>query len=88
MRRAELRNVAGQTQPLDSLAGERVAAFCGIGNPAAFRRTLEELGVRDRRLARVSGSSSRTARATAPNWRQRSPRANAELVVVHAQRTW
>jgi tetraacyldisaccharide 4'-kinase len=26
------------------LRGRRVAAFCGIGNPAAFRRTLEEAG--------------------------------------------
>lgn len=31
-------------QPLDSLAGKSVAAFCGVGNPAAFRRTLESLG--------------------------------------------
>jgi tetraacyldisaccharide 4'-kinase len=35
-----------QQEPLDSLAGKRVAAFCGIGNPAGFRRTLEALGVR------------------------------------------
>ncbi|QDT70016.1 Tetraacyldisaccharide 4'-kinase [Planctomycetes bacterium MalM25] len=31
-------------QPLDSLAGKRVAAFCGVGNPGAFRRTLGALG--------------------------------------------
>jgi tetraacyldisaccharide 4'-kinase len=40
----ELRDAAGQTQPIARLAGRRVAAFCGIGNPAAFRRTLKELG--------------------------------------------
>ena len=40
----ELRNSIGQTQPLSALSGRRVAAFCGIGNPAAFRRTIEELG--------------------------------------------
>lgn len=40
----ELRNSAGETRPLDSVKGKRVAAFAGIGNPAAFRRTLEELG--------------------------------------------
>jgi tetraacyldisaccharide 4'-kinase len=34
----------GQTAPLDSLAGHRVAAFCGIGNPAGFRATLEQCG--------------------------------------------
>jgi len=40
----ELRDAVGQTQPIATLAGRRMAAFCGIGNPAAFRRTLEELG--------------------------------------------
>ena len=40
----EMRNAVGQTQPIATLAGRRVAAFCGIGNPAEFRRTLEELG--------------------------------------------
>ncbi len=33
-----------QQSPLSSLAGRRVAAFCGIGNPAGFRRTLEQSG--------------------------------------------
>lgn len=31
----------GQEAPLDSLAGRPVAAFCGIGNPAGFRHTLQ-----------------------------------------------
>ena len=35
----------GQTFPLADLAGRRVAAFCGIGNPEGFRRTLVGLGV-------------------------------------------
>jgi tetraacyldisaccharide 4'-kinase len=39
-----LLNSAGQTQPLSLLAGRRVAAFCGIGNPAAFRHALEATG--------------------------------------------
>jgi tetraacyldisaccharide 4'-kinase len=39
-------NCAGATAALDSLAGQSVAAFCGIGNPAAFRATLENLGWR------------------------------------------
>jgi tetraacyldisaccharide 4'-kinase len=33
-------------QPIDTWRGQRVAAFCGIGNPASFRRTLEDLGCR------------------------------------------
>ena len=32
------------TVEVDALHGKRVGAFCGIGNPAAFRRTLEDLG--------------------------------------------
>lgn len=41
---SELRNARGQTRPIAAIAGRRVAAFCGIGNPTAFRRTLDELG--------------------------------------------
>ena len=37
-------NAAGQLQPLGMLAGCRVAAFCGIGNPAGFRHTLAATG--------------------------------------------
>ncbi|HEY2882821.1 MAG TPA: tetraacyldisaccharide 4'-kinase [Pirellulales bacterium] len=31
-------------QPLENLRGRRVAAFCGIGNPAGFRHTLAQCG--------------------------------------------
>lgn len=34
----------GKQEPLSSLAARRVAAFCGLGNPAGFRRTLEQSG--------------------------------------------
>jgi tetraacyldisaccharide 4'-kinase len=34
----------GEPEPVESLRERTVAAFCGIGNPAAFRRTLEALG--------------------------------------------
>ena len=37
--------VGGETvEPLEGLRGKPVAGFCGIGNPAAFRHTLESLG--------------------------------------------
>jgi tetraacyldisaccharide 4'-kinase len=36
-------SAGGSTPPAD-LAGKRVVAFCGIGNPEAFRRTLAGLG--------------------------------------------
>ena len=39
-----LRSAASATQPLDRLRGARVLAIAGIGNPAAFRRTLISLG--------------------------------------------
>lgn len=35
---------AGNTSALESLSGAAVAAFCGIGNPTAFRASLEQLG--------------------------------------------
>jgi tetraacyldisaccharide 4'-kinase len=38
-----LRSAAAAEVDPSTLAGERIAAFCGIGNPAAFRRTLEGL---------------------------------------------
>lgn len=41
---SHLQNLAGQRQPIESLAGRRVAACCAIGNPAAFRHTLESQG--------------------------------------------
>ncbi len=41
---SKLINANSESQPLTSLAGQRVAAFCGIGNPAGFRHTLSTLG--------------------------------------------
>lgn len=35
----------GARQPLDAWRGRRVAAFCGIGNPAGFRHTLASGGL-------------------------------------------
>lgn len=39
------RSASGDERPLDYLAGKRVVAFCGIGNPEGFRRTLDAAGV-------------------------------------------
>jgi tetraacyldisaccharide 4'-kinase len=39
-------NRRGESAAPESLGGRPVAAFCGVGNPAAFRRTLENLGYR------------------------------------------
>jgi tetraacyldisaccharide 4'-kinase len=42
---AAWRNAAGSEQPIEALRGRPVAAFCGIGNPDGFRRTLEQVGI-------------------------------------------
>jgi tetraacyldisaccharide 4'-kinase len=42
----DLVNCFGQTTPVSALSAKPVAAFCGIGNPEAFRRTLAGLGAR------------------------------------------
>jgi tetraacyldisaccharide 4'-kinase len=34
----------GRTMPLDEIWERPVAAFCGVGNPAGFRHTLEQCG--------------------------------------------
>jgi tetraacyldisaccharide 4'-kinase len=35
---------SGAEQPIELFRGRRVVGFCGIGNPAGFRRTLRECG--------------------------------------------
>jgi tetraacyldisaccharide 4'-kinase len=40
----ELQNSEREREAIDWLRGRTVAAFCGIGNPEAFRRTLTDLG--------------------------------------------
>lgn len=39
------RKASGAKRSLEELKGQAVVAVCGIGNPAAFHRTLEKLGV-------------------------------------------
>lgn len=41
----DLLDAAGGVLPLKSLSDRTVAAFCGIGNPEGFRRTLANLGI-------------------------------------------
>jgi tetraacyldisaccharide 4'-kinase len=44
-RPAQWRNASQQTTPLDALKERPIAAFCGLGNPEAFRQTLVRLGL-------------------------------------------
>ena len=39
-----------RTEPIESVHGQPALAFCGIGNPEAFRKTLERCGVRIKKL--------------------------------------
>jgi tetraacyldisaccharide 4'-kinase len=39
-------SATGEEMPLDSMQGQPVAAFCGLGNPAGFRHTLDACGCR------------------------------------------
>jgi tetraacyldisaccharide 4'-kinase len=43
-RPVELVNSEGTTASLEALRGRPVAAFCGVGNPESFRRTLTDCG--------------------------------------------
>lgn len=38
-------NSRGESRSIDSLRSARVGAFCGIGNPEGFRRTITSLGI-------------------------------------------
>ncbi len=38
------RSASGAQRSLDALAGQRILAFCGIGNPGNFRHTLDREG--------------------------------------------
>ena len=45
--RQDVRGAGGEgvlQQPLETLRGRRVLAFCGLGNPAGFRHTLDVCG--------------------------------------------
>ena len=43
-------NSAGRALPLDAMQGRSVAAFCALGNPDAFRKTLESCGCQVKRF--------------------------------------
>lgn len=42
---SRLLNASGAFAEIDSLRGQKVLAFCGIGNPSGFRHTLSEAGM-------------------------------------------
>jgi len=50
------------TEPIEVITGQSVLAFCGIGNPAAFRSTLERCGVHVAKLIPFPDHHHYTAR--------------------------
>jgi len=52
------------TEPITAVSGQSVLAFCGIGNPAAFRKTLERCGVHVAKLIPFPDHHRYTARDT------------------------
>jgi len=79
-RPAALVDARGQRYALDHLAGRRVAAFCGIGNPAGFRHTLGGLGCQVAAWREFPDHHRYTA-ADAESLTQWAEQAGAEMVV-------
>jgi len=71
----------GASSPLDPVAGKSVAAFCGIGNPEGFRRTLRPL-CRDLLDLRVFADHHRYSAADVGSLEQWARDLGADLVLT------
>src|SRR5437879_13260198 len=83
----ELRNSEQETAPLETLKTRPVAAFCGIGNPQAFRQTLIDLGaeIADFRVFPDHHAYTRTDVEELWGWTERQA---PEGRVVTTQKDW
>jgi len=75
----------GTTLPVSALAGRPLAAFCGLGNPEGFRRTLQQLGatLTDFRTYPDHHAYTRTDVEELRSWARQQP---TECVVVTTQK--
>jgi tetraacyldisaccharide 4'-kinase len=80
-----LSNGARDAVPLDRLRGRPAAAFCGLGNPAAFRRTLADLAA-DVVAFRTFPDHHAYARADVDDLRAWARRQASDCVVVTTQK--
>jgi tetraacyldisaccharide 4'-kinase len=81
----DLQDSDGNSNPLDDLRGSPIAAFCGIGNPQAFRHTLRDLGA-DLRDFRVFPDHHRYDRGDVESLRGWAAALPPEVLVVTTQK--
>src|SRR5439155_5563291 len=84
-RPVDLSNGARVAAPLGRLRGRPAAAFCGVGNPEAFRRTLHDLGA-DVVAFRTFPDHHAYARADVDDLRGWARRQATDCVVVTTQK--
>jgi tetraacyldisaccharide 4'-kinase len=78
-------NSERQQTPLEDLGKYRVAAFCGIGNPEAFRKTLVDLGA-DVRAFRIFADHHAYSRADVESLRTWAGQQAKDCVIVTTQK--
>ena len=78
----------GREEPIATLAGRPVAAFCGIGNPAGFRHTLSACGLQLAAFRAFADHCPFDARPLAElgDWLAREAAAAAPAAVVCTQK--
>jgi tetraacyldisaccharide 4'-kinase len=76
-----------EPQPARTLRNRPVAGFCGIGNPVAFRRTLEQLGATVVEFRSFPDHHPYT-RADVDDLRAWASRLPADAVVATTQKDW
>lgn len=84
-RPVELRNSAGKTALLERLQGRPVAAFCGLGNPAAFQQTLKDCGAEIRAFRAYSDHHAYT-RVDVEDLREWARKVDAADLLVTTQK--
>ena len=83
----ELMGMDGRTARIDELRGRPVAAFCGIGNPEAFRQTLNDLGASVAEFRSYSDHHNYT-RADVDDLRAWVENQPANSVIATTQKDW
>ena len=76
-----------QPEPVETLRGRTVGAFCGIGNPVAFRRTLEGLGATVTAFRTFADHHAYTA-ADVNDLRAWAERLPTDAMVATTQKDW